>query len=749
MIEPFKKSFQFKSVRGYLTFWFIIVVLVLMISAPLMYSYMMKTQKTSIFGKLEAVREHQVAEVNNWLVERIGDIRIISRDNEVRMLENIHEGKEEDIERNIILVNAVRDILNRYSSYYDTFYEIFIISPHSKKILVSTDKIDEGISRSEDPYFIEALEHKELFIKDIYYSATEGKPSMAFSTPIYGLNKSNEIIGILVARVDLDKSLYKLLMNRAGMGETGEMLIVNKDLYALSELRWYRDAPLKLKIDAEASVNASSGMTGIVETEDYRGEPVLAAYTHIPGTGWGFVAKQDIKEIYAPIRELRKWALLVAVMTLFGVTVIAFRISRYISGPIEALHEGSEIIGSGNLDYKIGTDRKDEIGRLSRTFDRMTKNLKIVTASRDDLNKEIAERKSISEALRNSEEMYRITLSNISDTVFITDDIGLFKHVCPNVSINFGYTAEEAYEIGNISKLLGENFIIPKKVKALGEVKNIEVDIEDKYKQRHSLLVNVKSVSIRNGTMLFTCRDITERKRLEKEILEIEEKERRSIGRDMHDGLGQLLTGISIKLKCLESDLKEKMIPEAEDAEKIMQFVDEAKKQTKCLSKGLLPLAGKEGYSLIEVIKQMVVDTEEIFDIPCLLRCDKTVVIQNETVITHLYRIAQEAVTNAVKHAESESIKISLYKEDNRITMTIRDDGRGIAEVPENNKGMGLNIMNYRAGMIRASLDVSPDINGGTVVTCIYTDKKGSDYGDHEKDKEIIGCRAGEEKLWT
>ena len=128
---------------------------------------------------------------------------------------------------------------------------------------------------------------------------------MVFSIPIYCLRHNGEhITGILAARVDLKHSLYALLLNRTGMGDTSETLIVNKDVVALNELRWRKRAPLELKMKAKPAFSASRGETGVVETGDYRGEKVLAAYTYIPRTNWGFVAKQDIKEIYSPIRYI-------------------------------------------------------------------------------------------------------------------------------------------------------------------------------------------------------------------------------------------------------------------------------------------------------------------------------------------------------------------------------------------------------------------------------------------------------------
>ena len=142
------------------------------------------------------------------------------------------------------------------------------------------------------------------------------------------------------------------------------------------------------------------------------------------------------------------------------------------------------------------------------------------------IGEDITERKRAKEALRESEELHRITLSNISDAVFITDDAGVFTYICPNVSLIFGYSYEEVSNLRNIEKLLGINLFDLNKLRSSREIKNIECVIQDKSGVAHILLVNVKLVLIKGGTVLYTCRDITDRKRTEEALLESEERYR-------------------------------------------------------------------------------------------------------------------------------------------------------------------------------------------------------------------------------
>ncbi len=134
------------------------------------------------------------------------------------------------------------------------------------------------------------------------------------------------------------------------------------------------------------------------------------------------------------------------------------------------------------------------------------------------LEEQVAERERAEAALRESEELHRVTLSRISDAVFITEEAGAFTYICPNAEVIFGYTAEEVQALGNIKRLIGAGFFDRRELEVAGEIQNLEREIKDKAGSRHSILVNVKRVSIKGGSLLYTCRDITGRKKAEGKI---------------------------------------------------------------------------------------------------------------------------------------------------------------------------------------------------------------------------------------
>ncbi len=213
--------------------------------------------------------------------------------------------------------------------------------------------------------------------------------------------------------------------------------------------------------------------------------------------------------------------------------------------------------------------------------------------------------------------------------------------------------------------------------------------------------------------------DITERKRLEKAVLEISAREQRRIGQDLHDGLGQQLTGIAFMSKVQEQKLREKRLPAAEDAAKIVRLVNNAIHKTRELSRGLTPVMS-DARGLISALELYAQEVSDVFSITCNFRCENPVLVRDLTIATHLYHISQEAVNNAIKHGQARNIEIFLSQNDGRGILSVKDDGVGFHAPPANSPGMGLHIMKYRAGIVGGTLQVHRDADGGTVVTCLF-----------------------------
>jgi PAS domain S-box-containing protein len=235
---------------------------------------------------------------------------------------------------------------------------------------------------------------------------------------------------------------------------------------------------------------------------------------------------------------------------------------------------------------------------------------------------------------------------------------------------------------------------------------------------RHVL---VAANSIWSGTQLLYSsvflRDITRRVALEQEILQIGEREHQRIFQDLHDGLGQILVGAAYLATNLRKDLAAKSIPETRQAGRLLELINEAGAQTRSLARGLHPVEPVPN-GLMEALQTLASRTQKMFQIACHFKCRRPVLILDNTAATHLFRIAQEAITNAIKHGKPGHIEISLTKTPGRINLAIRDDGVGLPARLRKKTGMGLRIMHYRAGLVGGSLAVQKETGGGTAVVC-------------------------------
>jgi signal transduction histidine kinase len=237
----------------------------------------------------------------------------------------------------------------------------------------------------------------------------------------------------------------------------------------------------------------------------------------------------------------------------------------------------------------------------------------------------------------------------------------------------------------------------------LAKLRALHTELEERVRQRTAALT----------------KEMGERERLEKDILEISEREQRRISHDLHDGLCQHLTATALAGQVLEEKLSAKSLPEGADAGKIVALLDEGIELARNLARGLHPVE-MDGEGLMSALEEMASSVSERFKVKCRFESDSPIFIHDPATATHLYRITQEALTNAVRHGKAQRATIRLSTIGDEVMLTVTDDGVGLPERrPTKNCGLGIQIMAHRARMIGAAFDLRRGATGGTVVSCL------------------------------
>ena len=204
---------------------------------------------------------------------------------------------------------------------------------------------------------------------------------------------------------------------------------------------------------------------------------------------------------------------------------------------------------------------------------------------------------------------------------------------------------------------------------------------------------------------------------LEQEIVRVSEHEQMRIGQDLHDGVCQTLAAIDCAAACLKADLEAKSLPQVEAAGIIQKLLREAVIEARSLARGIFPVH-MDAEGLSAALQELVETTNHLRQVSITFEAAEEIRIGDPGVAMHLYRIGQEALSNAMRHARATHVAVRLAQTDHTLTMSIADDGCGISSTPTSSEGMGLRTMRYRARLIGANFDVLTNPSGGTAVRC-------------------------------
>lgn len=382
---------------------------------------------------------------------------------------------------------------------------------------------------------------------------------------------------------------------------------------------------------------------------------------------------------------------------------------NYFCAPIT---ENSKITGLIRLEYD--SDLVDI--PVDRTVLRITAG--ILSASRI--------REKAINALAESEERATTILDTTVDAIITIDEKGTVDSFNQAAERLFGYKSTEV--IGkNVNTLMPspykeEHDEYLNRYHTTGERQIIGIGREVQGRRKNGttfpMYLAVSEFRINNKRMYTgIVRDLTEERRLEKEVMRISEHERHRIGQDLHDGLGQMLSGINLLSKRVQHKLEKEEHEMSADMKEITDLLLEADQYSRGLARGLIKIdLDKGGFNA--AIENLARQSERLFRITCTFNPAFEIQLGERTTAEHLYRIIQETINNAVKHGQATAITVSVAESSQFIRFRISDNGTGFPKNWRSQQGLGVRIMEFRARLIGASLDIANKPKKGAVITC-------------------------------
>ena len=551
---------------------------------------------------------------------------------------------------------------------------INLLDRNTGQIIVSSDANWEGQFRDDRRYFDEGK--SGVYLSSIYHSFTLDKPTLVIAAPL--LDSSGQLLAVLAATVSLE-GINEIMQERTGLSVTTETFLVNKDNMLITDTVYAPDGAFKKWIFGEGVERAKAGEQGVDVFIDYRGETVIGSYRWVEGLDLALIAKQDQVEVLASIQGIQNTIIIMFSIIMIFAVLLYLALYRSIGKPIKHLVDATRKVAQGNLNHRVDIVGDDEISTLAKSFNQMTENLNIITASRDELNKEISERKQAEEEIRK----FKTIADTVAYGVAIITPEDRFIYVNEYFSQMHGYTPDELIgtQFSSLFSAEERTSFIKLRNSLLKEEDNFTIELQHLRKDGSTFPTSTSGTAIRDdkGNPLFiaaTIIDITERKKAD----QVKDEFIGMVSHELKTPLTVIIGALDVVTKKELSDqqareLLQDAIGSADDMANIVEnLLELSRSEAGHLALHVEPAdvveiaqAVAQGLHSKSAAHRLIVDSSSG---PAVALADAIKV----------ERILYNLIENAIKYSpKGGDVRVSAHRQDNQVVVEVSDQGIGIS----------------------------------------------------------------------
>jgi PAS domain S-box-containing protein len=665
------------------------------------------------FNQLTSIREEKGRQVEHFFRDRHRDSKLAASLSDVKTLAKCFSESDSIGINRLLKSPSINSVFN-FLSGADCYNSISIGIPDGRVFCINLsnkDEIDPFVYANLDDskvltnLYNDVVAQQKSLLYDFASSSLLNNYSAFIAAPILDDDK---VTGVLFLEIP-DLALNRLMAERIdeiGLGQTGEVYLAGSDFLMRSSSRFLDNSMLSVQSETYAVQQALTGISGSARILDYRGIKVLSSYSplKIPNLHWVVVAEMDWQEALRDITKLKNRIFLLGLIVFILITGGVFLFSWRITSPLVKLKEAALRVSEGKFDWMLPISQRDEIGLLTQVFNKMTLRLKNTTQRLKEREQRLLH-------------FYRATVDGIM--LHEAGKVILVNRALINLT---GYNEEGLLKTIPEHLFADDDFLI--RYSNTNENDSFESLLINKSGSKIPVEIQRRRIKYHDQEVeALVLRDISQRKAIEDElkverlhrlrsVIDGQEQERQRLSRELHDGLGQTLVAIKLRLESIPLD---NLGDQKKTIEMVKQMFNQTIEETRRISNNLMPAALTE-FSLAVVLRNLCNEFETNSEITISLVVGVLPESLDMLTKTYAYRITQEALTNIVKHSNATWAVVSVFSDILKLYLHVEDNGIGFNPLKPNDLGNGLYNMKERALLLNGRFEVVSALKKGTKI---------------------------------